>query len=47
MADEEKVKALFERYDTNRNGILDIDEFSIGFKKLLSEIGENFPIKKE
>ena len=46
MADEGKVKALFERYDTNKNGVLDREEFFIVFKQLLSEMGENFPDKK-
>ena len=43
MADDAKVKALFERYDTNKNGVLDREEFFIVFKQLLSEMGENFP----
>ena len=46
MADENKIKALFERYDTNKNGVLDREEFFIVFKQLLSEMGENFPDKK-
>ena len=46
MADEAKIKALFERYDTNKNGVLDREEFFIVFKHLLSEMGENFPDKK-
>ena len=47
MADEAKIKALFERYDTNKNGVLDREEFFIVFKQLLSEMGENFPDKKD
>ena len=46
MGDEAKIKALFERYDTNKNGVLDRDEFFVVFKQLLSEMGENFPDKK-
>ena len=46
MADEAKIKALFERYDTNKNGVLGREEFFIVFKQLLSEMGENFPDKK-
>ena len=46
MADDSKIKALFERYDTNKNGVLDREEFFIVFKQLLSEMGENFPEKK-
>ena len=32
MADEGKIKALFERYDTNKNGVLDRDEFFVVFE---------------
>ena len=46
MADEGKIKALFERYDTNKNGVLDREEFFIVFKQLLAEMGETFPGKK-
>ena len=46
MSDDVKIKALFERYDTNKNGVLDGEEFFIVFKQLLSEMGENFPDKK-
>ena len=46
MGDEAKIKALFERYDTNKNGVLDREEFFVVFKQLLSEMGENFPDKK-
>ena len=46
MAEDSKIKALFEKYDTNKNGVLDRSEFFIVFKKLLSEMGENFPDKK-
>ena len=43
MADDTKIKALFERYDTNKNGVLDREEFFVVFKQILSEMGENFP----
>ena len=46
MADDAKVKALFERYDTNKHGVLDREEFFIVFKQLLAEMGEHFPDKK-
>ena len=46
MADDDKIKALFEKYDTNKNGVLDRNEFFIVFKQILSEMGENFPDKK-
>ena len=46
MTEEAKIKALFERYDENKNGVLDREEFFVVFKHLLSEMGENFPDKK-
>lgn len=46
MADEAKVKKLFEKYDSNKNGVLDRQEFFAVFKQLLAEMGENFPDKK-
>ncbi len=46
MSDESKIKAMFEKYDTNKNGVLDREEFFRVFKQLLSEMGENFPDKK-
>ena len=46
MADEAKVKVLFEKYDGNKNGVLDRQEFSTIFRTLLEELGENFPDKK-
>ena len=46
MSDDIKIRAIFERYDTNKNGVLDRDEFFIVFKMLLQEMGEYFPDKK-
>ncbi len=46
MSDEEKMKALFEKYDTDKNGVLDRGEFKIIFHHLLHEMGENIPEKK-
>ncbi len=46
MSDYIKIRAICERYDTNKNGVLDRQEFFIVFKQLLSEMGENFPEKK-
>ena len=46
MSEEAKIKALFERYDENKNGVLDREEFFVVFKQILSEMGENFPDKK-
>jgi Ca2+-binding EF-hand superfamily protein len=44
--DQEKVKKLFMKYDTNKNQTLEKHEFIKGFKELLNELGENFPDKK-
>ena len=46
MTEEAKIKALFERYDENKNGVLDREEFFKVFKILLQEMGEFFPDKK-
>ena len=46
MTEEAKIKALFERYDENKNGVLDREEFFKVFKILLQEMGEYFPDKK-
>ena len=46
MSDEDKMKALFEKYDTNKNGVLDRAELFVIFKQILSDMGENFPEKK-
>ncbi len=46
MADEAKIRALFEKYDEDKNGVLDREEFFKVFKILLQEMGEYFPDKK-
>ena len=43
MADDEKIRKLFEKYDENKNGVLDRSEFKVVFKKILQEMGENYP----
>ena len=44
--DNEKVKKLFEKYDFNKNGILEPDEFLKVMQDLLRELGEELPEKK-
>ena len=44
--DVEKVKELFEKYDLNRNGILEREEFVAIFQRILNDLGEHFPEKK-
>ena len=46
MADDEKIRKLFEKYDENKNGVLDRGEFKTVFKQILHEMGENYPEKR-
>ena len=42
MSDKEKVKIklLFDKYDENKNGVLEKSEFLKGFKELIKLLGE-------
>ena len=44
--DSERVKKLFEKYDLNKNGVLDKEEFVRIMVDILRELGENLPDKK-
>ena len=44
--DNESVKKLFEKYDLNRNGVLDKDEFLKIMVDILRDLGEDLPEKK-
>ena len=44
--DTERVKKLFEKYDFNKNGVLDKDEFVKIMVDVLKELGEDLPEKK-
>ena len=44
--DSEKVRKLFEKYDFNKNGVLDKDEFINIMVDVLRELGEDLPEKK-
>ena len=44
--DQSKVKDLFQKYDKNRNGVLDKDEFIKVLIDILTELGEDLPLKK-
>ena len=44
--DNERVKKLFEKYDLNKNGVLDKEEFVRIMVDILRELGENLPDKK-
>ena len=44
--DNEKVKKLFEKYDFNKNGVIDPDEFMAIMMDILNQLGEELPEKK-
>ena len=44
--DNEKVKKLFEKYDFNKNGVIDPDEFMSIMIDILKQLGEDLPEKK-
>ena len=44
--DADKAKDLFEKYDLNKNGILEPDEFLKIMIDILKELGEDLPEKK-
>ena len=44
--DNEKVKKLFEKYDFNKNGVMEKEEFIQVMVDILKELGEDLPEKK-
>ena len=46
FVDHDKVRALFEKYDLNKNGVLDPDEFLTIMVDILKQLGEDLPEKK-
>ena len=44
--DSDKVKKLFEKYDFNKNGVIDPDEFMAVMIDILKQLGEDLPEKK-
>ena len=46
FVDHDKVKALFEKYDFNKNGVLEPDEFLQIMVDILRQLGEELPEKK-
>ena len=44
--DADRVKRLFEKYDLNKNGVLDKEEFVKIMVDILRELGEDLPEKK-
>ena len=46
FVDHEKVKQLFEKYDFNKNGVLEPDEFLKIMVDIMRTLGEDIPEKK-
>ena len=44
--DNDKVKILFEKYDANKNGIIEKEEFIKIMVDIMKELGEDLPAKK-
>ena len=44
--DNERVKKLFEKYDANKNGVMEKEEFINVMVDILKELGEDLPEKK-
>ncbi len=44
--DNERVRKLFEKYDFNKNGIMEKEEFIQVMVDILKDLGENLPEKK-
>ena len=44
--DNDKAKELFEKYDLNKNGVMEKDEFIKIMVDILKELGEDMPEKK-
>ena len=44
--DSKKVRNLFEKYDLNKNGVLDKNEFIKIMVDILKKLGEDLPEKK-
>ena len=44
--DSTKVRNLFEKYDLNKNGVLDKNEFTKIMVDILKKLGEDLPEKK-
>ena len=44
--DSNKVRNLFEKYDFNKNGVIDKNEFVTIMTDILKNLGEDMPEKK-
>ena len=46
FVDQDKVRKLFEKYDFNKNGVIDREEFLNIMVDVLKSLGEDLPEKK-
>ena len=46
FVDNERVRKLFEKYDLNKNGVMEKEEFINVMVDILKELGEDLPEKK-
>ena len=46
FVDNERVRKLFEKYDLNKNGVMEKEEFIQVMIDILKELGEDLPEKK-
>ena len=46
FVDNERVRKLFEKYDLNKNGVMEKEEFIHVMIDILKELGEDLPEKK-
>ena len=44
--DNDRVKELFIKYDTNKNGVIEKDELIFVLKDILRTLGEDYPEKR-
>ena len=44
--DNDRVRKLFEKYDLNKNGVMEKEEFIQVMVDILKELGEDLPEKK-
>ena len=46
FVDNERVRKLFEKYDLNKNGVMEKEEFIQVMIDILKELGEDLPERK-
>lgn len=43
---KERIQKLFESFDSNKNGVLEKQEFIVGFKELITSLGDSLNPKE-